>query len=71
MDAFYAACEMRDNPALSEIPLAIEEKNMIMTTNYKAREFGVRSGIPGFIGKRLCPKLVFMKPDFAKYKQAS
>ena len=71
MDAFYAACEMRDNPALAEIPLAIEEKNMIMTTNYKAREFGVRSGIPAFIGKRLCPRLQFMKPDFAKYKQAS
>ena len=55
MDAFYAAVEMRDDPSLIEIPLAIEDKGMIMTTNYKAREFGVRSGIPGFIGKRLCP----------------
>ena len=60
MDAFYAACEMRDNPDLIDVPLAIENKNMIMTTNYKAREFGVRSGIPAFIGKRLCPDMVFM-----------
>lgn len=57
MDAFYAAVEMRDDPHLTDIPLAIEDKNMIMTTNYKAREFGVRSGIPAFIGKKLCPNL--------------
>lgn len=68
MDAFYAAVEIRDDPSLESVPLAIEEKNMIMTTNYKAREFGVRSGMPGFIGKKLCHKLVFKKPDFTKYK---
>ena len=71
MDAFYAACEMRDNPKLRDVPLAIEDKNMIMTTNYIAREYGVRSGIPAFIGKRLCPKMVFMRPNFAKYREAS
>ena len=71
MDAFYAAVEMRDDASLIEIPLAIEDKGMIMTTNYKAREFGVRSGIPGFIGKRLCSNLKFMKPNFPKYKRAS
>jgi DNA polymerase kappa len=71
MDAFYAAVEMRDDLSLIDLPLAIEEKNMIMTTNYKAREYGVRSGLPGFIGKKLCPKLIFMKPNFTKYKIAS
>lgn len=71
MDAFYAAVEMRDDPTLVEVPLAVEEKNMIMTTNYKAREFGVRSGIAAFIGRKLCPNLIFKKPDFAKYKEAS
>lgn len=68
MDAFYAAVETRDDPKLADIPLAIEEKNMIMTTNYLAREFGVRSGIPGFIGKKLCPDLVTRRPNFAKYR---
>ena len=53
---------MRDNPTLAEKPIAVAEKNMIMTTNYVARKFGVRSGIPCFIGK---------KPDFAKYRKAS
>jgi DNA polymerase kappa len=55
MDAFYAAVEMRDDPSLKEKPLAVGDKNMIMTTNYEARKFGVRSGVPGFIGKKLCP----------------
>lgn len=71
MDAFYAAVEMRDNPSLIEKPIAVAEKNMIMTTNYVARKFGVRSGVPGFIGKKLCPDLIFIKPDFTKYRKAS
>jgi DNA polymerase kappa len=71
MDAFYAAVEIRDNPALAHIPIAVEDKGMVMTTNYKAREFGVRSGIPSFIGKRLCPQIKYIRPNFAKYKEAS
>jgi len=50
MDAFYAAVEMRENPTLKEKPLAIGDRNMILTTNYVARTFGIRSGVPGFIG---------------------
>ena len=32
-----------------------------------ARKFGIRSAMPGYIGKRLCPELVFVQPDFGKY----
>ncbi len=71
LDAFYAAVEMRDNPTLVEKPIAVAEKNMIMTTNYVARKYGVRSGIPCFIGKKLCQDIIFIKPDFAKYRKAS
>jgi DNA polymerase kappa len=71
MDAFYAAVEMRDDPTLCDKPIAVSEKNMIMTTNYVARKFGVRSGVPAFIGKRLCPDIIFIKPDFGKYRRAS
>lgn len=41
---------------------------MISTTNYVARRFGIKSGLPGFIAKTLCPELVFVKPDIPKYK---
>ena len=71
MDAFYAAVEMRDSPHLVDKPIAVAEKNMIMTTNYKARKYGVRSGVATFIGKRLCPDIILIKPDFAKYRKAS
>jgi DNA polymerase kappa len=54
MDAFYAAVEIRDDPSLADVPIAVVDKSMIMTTNYAARQFGVRSGIPGYIGKKLC-----------------
>lgn len=42
-----------------------------MTTNYCARTFGVRSGVPGFIGRKLCKNLLFMKPNYQKYRAAS
>lgn len=44
---------------------------MIQTANYVARRFGVKSGLPGFIGKKLCPELVFVKPCMDKYKAIS
>jgi nucleotidyltransferase/DNA polymerase involved in DNA repair len=71
MDMFYAAVEMRDNPALRDVPLAVGGLSMISTTNYAARKFGVRAAMPGFIGKELCPALVFVPPNFGKYTQVA
>ena len=67
MDMFYAAVEMRDNPKLQRVPLAVGNNSMICTTNYIARQYGVRAAMPGFIGKKLCPALVFVDPNMAKY----
>ena len=44
---------------------------MISTANYVARKYGVRSAMPGFIGKQLCPQLILVKPNFQKYKAVS
>lgn len=71
MDMFYAAVEMRDNPKLREVPLAVGGMSMISTTNYIARQFGVRAAMPGFIGKELCPDLVFVPVNFTKYKSVA
>jgi DNA polymerase kappa len=51
LDAFYASCEERDRPQLKEQPMAVGGMGMICTANYKARTFGVRSAMPGFIGE--------------------
>lgn len=59
-------CCIRDRQELADKPVAVGDTSMISTTNYLARKKGVRSAMPGFIGKRLCPELVFVKPDFEK-----
>jgi len=64
MDMFYAACEIKDRPELADKPVAVGGMSMISTANYVARKFGVRSAMPGFIAKRLCPDLIFLPHDF-------
>uniref|UniRef100_A0A914WBI1 UmuC domain-containing protein n=1 Tax=Plectus sambesii TaxID=2011161 RepID=A0A914WBI1_9BILA len=71
MDAFYAAVEMRDNPDLRNIPMAVGGDHMLSTSNYAARKFGVRAAMPGFIARKLCPQLTIVPCDFDKYRAAS
>ncbi|KAI1292670.1 DNA polymerase kappa [Halotydeus destructor] len=71
MDMFYAAVESRDDKHLETIPMAVGSFSMLATSNYHARKFGVRAGMAGFIGKKLCPSLKIVEPDFKKYKAAS
>ena len=71
MDMFFAAVEIRDNPSLKDIPIAVGSKAMISTSNYIARKYGVRSAMPGFIGLKLCPQLRLVQPHFSKYKEES
>jgi nucleotidyltransferase/DNA polymerase involved in DNA repair len=49
--------EERDQPALKDKPMAVGGMGMICTANYVARKFGVRSAMPGFIAKKLCPQV--------------
>jgi len=75
MDAFFASVEIRDNPTLATKPVAVGGMSMISTTNYVARQYGVRAAMPGFIGQELCKRqgvqLVFVDHHFNKYKEAS
>jgi len=67
MDAFYAAVETLEDPSLKGKPLAVGSMSMITTASYEARKFGVRAAMPGFIGCKLCPGLVFVRPNFERY----
>lgn len=71
MDAFFAAVEMLDDPSLRDVPMAVGSMGMLSTSNYEARKFGVRAAMPGFIGKKLCPSLKIVRPNFDKYKSVS
>uniref|UniRef100_A0A7I4YAC1 DNA polymerase kappa n=1 Tax=Haemonchus contortus TaxID=6289 RepID=A0A7I4YAC1_HAECO len=69
MDAYFAAVEMRDDPSLRTVPMAVGSLSMLSTSNYLARRFGVRAAMPGFIAKKLCPQLKLVHGNFSKYKK--
>ncbi|WKX99666.1 hypothetical protein Q1695_014496 [Nippostrongylus brasiliensis] len=71
MDAYFAAVEMRDDPHLRTVPMAVGSMSMLSTSNYLARRFGVRAAMPGFIAKKLCPQLEIVPGNFRKYKEES
>ena len=75
MDAFYASVEQRDNPALRGKPLAVggqpNRRGVVAAASYEARTFGVHSAMSMAKAVRLCPSLVIVPPDFARYKAAS
>ena len=71
MDMFFAAVEIKDNPSLANIPMAVGSMAMISTSNYIARKYGVRSAMPGFIALKLCPQLKLIGGHFHRYKEES
>ncbi|MDR1227557.1 MAG: DNA polymerase IV [Azoarcus sp.] len=74
-DCFYAAVEMRDDPALRGKPLAVggraEMRGVIATCNYEARAFGVHSAMSTARALQLCPHLILLPPDFRRYRETS
>lgn len=74
MDAFYASVEQRDNPDLRGKPIAVgggESRGVLTTASYEARKFGVRSAMPGYMAKQLCPELIFVPVRFDAYRVVS
>lgn len=76
MNSFYASVEMAYDPKLKGKPLAIagnveERRGIIITCNYEARKFGVKTTMPLWEAKKLCPQLIVMKPNFERYRAAS
>jgi DNA polymerase-4 len=75
MDAFYAAVEQRDEPALRGKPVAVggrpESRGVVAAASYEARSFGVRSAMPMSRAVRLCPELLIVHPNFERYRAVS
>jgi DNA polymerase-4 len=72
-DAFYATIEKRDDPSLADKPLIIGggKRGVVSTACYIARTFGVRSAMPMFEAKRLCPHAAVVRPNMDKYAGVS
>lgn len=74
-DCFFAAVEMRDDPRLLNVPMAIggnvDRRGVIATCNYPARGYGVHSAMSTARALQLCPDLVLVSGNMEKYRQAS
>ncbi|MEP7070945.1 MAG: DNA polymerase IV [Verrucomicrobiota bacterium] len=75
MDCFYAAIEMRDQPALRGKPIGVggarDRRGVLTTCNYEARKFGVRSAMPTFMALQRCPRLLILPTRFDVYRRES
>jgi DNA polymerase-4 len=74
MDAFYASVAQMDNPKLKGKPIAVGgggKRGVISAASYEARKFGVRSAMSGRLAEKLCPNLIFVRTDFARYSEIS
>jgi len=74
LNAFFASCEMAQNPALKKIPLGIggsKDRGVLTTANYEARKFGVSSAMPVGEARRLCPNLEVLPVNFPLYEHYS
>jgi DNA polymerase-4 len=76
MDAFYASVEQRDNPEYRGKPIVVGGSpegrgGVVATASYEARKFGIHSAMPSKKALQLCPHVIFIRPRFDVYKEAS
>lgn len=71
-DAFYASVVENENPTLKSVPLAIQQKQIIVTCNYEARRKGLFKLQLVTEAKRVCPEVVIiLGEDLTRFRNAS
>ena len=74
-DCFFAAVEMRENPQLCHVPIAIgghsDRRGVISTCNYPARKFGIHSAMATAQALKKCPELILLPGNMALYREVS
>ncbi|EZA59135.1 hypothetical protein DMN91_008352 [Ooceraea biroi] len=72
VDCFYAQVEMLRHPELEGKPLGVQQKNIVVTSNYLAREFEIKKCMPVQEALKLCPQLVLVNgEDLTNYRHYS
>ncbi|GBF29737.1 DNA polymerase IV [bacterium MnTg03] len=74
-DCFYAAVEVRDNPALRGLPVAVggsaKRRGVVAAAGYEARKFGIHSAMASATAVKLCPELILIPGRMSAYREAS
>ena len=78
MDQFFAAVEEREHPEIQGKPVVVGAdpregtgRGVVSTSNYEARKYGVKSGIPIARAWRLCPNAVYLPVNYRIYQKVS
>ena len=74
MDAFYAAVEQLDDPALRGRPVLVgprSARGVVLTASYEARPYGVASAMPVAQALRRCPEAIIVGPRLGRYEEVS
>ena len=74
MDAFFASVEQRDNPAYRGCCVIVggtSSRGVVAAASYEARRFGVRSAMPIFQARKLCPQAIMVRPRKDRYAEVS
>ena len=71
-NCFYAAVEMQRHPELRDKPLAVcgsqeERHGIVLTRNYVAKPYGIKTGEAIWQARQKCPNLVVLPPDYREY----
>lgn len=73
---FYASVECLYRPELRDVPMAVggdpeQRHGIVLAKNNIAKQAGVKTGEALWQAREKCPEIVFVKPDFKKYKSFS
>jgi DNA polymerase-4 len=75
LDAFFCAVEELHDPGLRGKAFAVggrpDERGVVASCSYAARQFGVRSAMPMSKALRLCPELLIVRHGYGKYSDYS
>ena len=76
MNAFFISCEQTRHPEIAGKPAAVagdpeNRTGIILTANYEARRYGIKTTMILRDAFKLCPELIIIPPDHNFYEQKS
>src|SRR6266481_8722345 len=70
MNSYFASCEQQANPFLRGNPIGVCEHlgGIIIAPSIEAKKYGIKTAMPVWEAKKLCPKIILMCADPEKYR---